>query len=210
MIDGQLYTGWSDATFKVQSYNGTTSARRRRSRSSWNGVSATLNRFATQDLADITGMFYDPATGRMYFTKSGSNQLHWRGFSSESRVVGAQRFSSASDAGGVSWDNVQGMFMVDNQLYTSSSNGDLVRRTWNPSTGLPVSGTNVAVSGPNIDGEDWGGPRHLQLRPGRLRGPEHAADGLVLGVLQRRHLLVRCRSELSPDGSHRVLRLGLR
>ena len=45
--------------------------------------------------------------------------------------------------------------MVDNQLYTSSSNGNLVRRTWNPSTGLPVSGTNETVSGPNIDGEDW-------------------------------------------------------
>ena len=156
MIDGQLYTGWSDATFKVQSYNGTTFGPQTTIPLQLvDGVSATLNRFATQDLADITGMFYDPATGRIYFTKSGSNQLHWRGFSSESRVVGAQRFSSASDAGGVSWDNVQGMFMVDNQLYTSSSNGNLVRRTWNPSTGLPVSGTNETVSGPNIDGEDW-------------------------------------------------------
>ena len=156
MIDGQLYTGWSDGTFKVQSYDGTTFGPQTTIPLQLvPGVSASLNRFASEDLAEITGMFYDRPTGRIYFTKSGSNQLHWRGFAPESRVVGAQRFSSATGAGGVSWDNVQTMFLADGMLYTSSSSGNLVRRDWNATSGLPVSGTNVTVSGPAVDGQDW-------------------------------------------------------
>ena len=155
MVDGNLYTGWSDRTFKVQPYNGTTFGTQATVPLQLvEGAPQTLNRFATEDLADITGMFYDPTTARIYFTKSGSNQLHWRGFSSESRVVGAQRFSSPSGAGSVTWSDVRSMFMVDNQLYTSSSSGNLVRRAWNPATGLPT-GSATTVSGPGIDGQDW-------------------------------------------------------
>ena len=37
----------------------------------------------------MTGMFYDPATHRIYYTVSGDAHLFYRGFSPESEIVGA-------------------------------------------------------------------------------------------------------------------------
>ncbi len=129
MIDGKLYTGWSDSTFRVQDYDGTTFGPQSTIPLALvHGDSLSLNRFATEDLSSITGMFYDAGTGRLYFTKSGSNSLHYRSFSPESRIVGGQRISSTSGAGGVDWSSVQTMFMADGRLYTSSTNGNLVSR----------------------------------------------------------------------------------
>src|SRR5690606_35982734 len=88
MVDGKLYTGWSDGTFKVQDYNGTTFGPQSDVPLQLvPGVSNSRNRFATQDLANVTGLFFDPATGRMYFSNSDSTRLHHRGFSTESRIV---------------------------------------------------------------------------------------------------------------------------
>ena len=156
MIDGKLYTGWSDSTFRVQDYDGTTFGPQSTIPLALvPGDSLSLNRFATEDLSSITGMFYDAATGRLYFTKSGSNSLHYRSFSPESRIVGGQRISSTSGAAGVDWSSVQTMFMVGGRLYTSSTSGNLISRDWDPSTGLPVAGTATTVSGPGTDGQTW-------------------------------------------------------
>ncbi len=156
MVDGKLYTGWNDATFRVQDFNGTTFGPQSTIPLALvSGDSTSLNRFASEDLATITGMFYDAAAGRIYFTKTGSTALHYRSFSPQSRIVGGQRISSAANAGGVDWSSVQTMFMADGKLYTSSASGDLVRRDWNTTAGLPVTGTAVTVSGPGIDGQDW-------------------------------------------------------
>ena len=92
----------------------------------------------------------------MYFTKSGSNVLSYRSFSSESNIVGAARVDSATGAGGVTWTNVRSMFLANGKLFTSDSNGNLTRRNWNSATGLPVSGSSAVVSGPSTgDGLDW-------------------------------------------------------
>ena len=163
MVDGKLYTGWSDATFKVQTYNGTTFGPQTTiplalgTNEDTGAISPnSLNRFATQDLSTINGMFYDPAMGRMYFNKSGLNVLSYRSFSTESNIVGAARVDSATGAGGVTWTNVRSMFLANNKLYTADTNGNLTRRDWNSATGLPVSGTAVVVSGPSTgDGQDW-------------------------------------------------------
>ena len=117
--------------------------------------SSSLNRFATEDLDSITGMFYDRETGGLYFTKDGSNRLHRRSFSPESEIVGGERSESGSGAGGVAWNDVETMFLAGGRLYTSSSDGNLVRRTWNAATGLPVTGTATVVSGPGVDGQNW-------------------------------------------------------
>lgn len=156
MVDGRLFTGWSNSTFRVQDYDGTNFGPQSTVPLALvAGDSRSLNRFATEDLSSITGMFYDARTGRLYFTKSGSNALHYRSFSPESRIVGAQRISSAAGAGGVDWSSVQTMFMADGKLYTSSTSGNLVSRDWNPSAGLPVAGTATTASGPGIDGQTW-------------------------------------------------------
>jgi PKD repeat protein len=154
MVDGKLFTAWPDRTFKVQDYDGATFGPQTDVPLALAGTSS-LNRFATEDLSTVSAMFYDRASGRLFFTKDGSSRLYHRSFSPESRVVGGERFSSDTDAGGVSWDNVETMFLAGGQLYTSSSNGNLTRRTWNATTGLPVAGTATTVSGPAIDGQDW-------------------------------------------------------
>ena len=114
MIDGKLYTGWSDSTFKVQTFDGTTFGPQTTVPLALGTVEATgavssnsLSRFSTQDLSSINGMFYDSVTGRIYFNKSGSNVLSYRAFSSESNIVGAARVDSATGAGGVTWTNVR-------------------------------------------------------------------------------------------------------
>ena len=50
-------------------------------------------------IASLTGMFYDPATHRLYYTVSGDARLYYRYFTPESEMVGAQTFTA--DAGGV-------------------------------------------------------------------------------------------------------------
>ncbi|MFN7151219.1 MAG: PKD domain-containing protein, partial [Microthrixaceae bacterium] len=65
------------------------------------------------------------------------------------------RTSSAANAGGVAWNNVRSMFMVDGKLYTAMTSGELVAHDWNSAAGLPVPGTASTVSGPGIDGQDW-------------------------------------------------------
>ena len=163
MIDGKLYTGWSDETFKVQTFDGTTFGPQTTVPLALGTTEDTgaispdsLNRFATQDLSTINGMFYDPVMGRLYFNRSGSNVLSYRSFSSESNIVGAARVDSASGAGGVTWTNVRSMFLANGKLYTGDTAGNLTRRDWNSATGLPVSGTAVVVSGPSTgDGQDW-------------------------------------------------------
>jgi PKD repeat protein len=154
MVDGKLYTGWSDQTFKVQNFNGSTFGPQTNISLRLDPSSASLNRFASQDLSTITGMFYDRDRGRIYFTKSGSNNLFWRSFSPESNIVGAERYQSSSGAGGVTWSGVQSMFLANGRLYTVNTSGVLSSRTWDSAAGLPT-GPATNISGPNIDGHDW-------------------------------------------------------
>ncbi len=155
MVDGKLYTGWADRSFRVQDTNGTTFGPQTTIPLALvPGDSASLNRFATEDLANITGMFYDRATATLYFTRSGQNRLYRRSFSVQSNIVGAERFESSLGAGGVTWSAVQSMFIADGNLYTSDTSGNLVRRAWSSATGLPTGGATT-VSGPGIDGQDW-------------------------------------------------------
>jgi PKD repeat protein len=154
MVDGKLFTAWPDQTLRVQDYDGATFGPQSNVPLALAG-SGSLNRFATEDLSTVSSMFYDRTSGVLYFTKDGSSRLHRRSFSPESRIVGGERFSSDTSAGGVDWSNVETMFLAGNHLYTSTSTGNLVRRTWDPVAGLPVSGTATTVSGPAIDGQDW-------------------------------------------------------
>ena len=110
----------------------------------------------------------------IYFTKDGSSRLYHRSFSPESRVVGGERFSSDTDAGGVSWDNVETMFLAGGQLYTSSSNGNLTRRTWNPATGLPV-GARRPRSAARRSTARTGGPGTRSSTPTEVSRPPNVA-----------------------------------
>jgi len=151
MLNGQLYSGWSDGSFDRRGYDGTTF-----------GTATPVN---TGDLLvnmttwhsevqSITGMFFD--AGRIYYTMSGSSSLFYRYFTPESDVVGANRFTASASLTGIDFSRVNGMFLAGSTAgstlyFTNSSDANLRRATWNSAAGQPVAGTAQTLS----TGIDW-------------------------------------------------------
>ena len=148
MIDGTLYNGQSDGNFVGRSYDGTTFG----APFSVNTADLIVNDSAWHtDVANIGGMFFD--RGRLYYTVAGLAGLHYRYFTPENRVVGAQRFRASGNVTGLSFGSVRTMFVGGGFLFfTTTANGNLQRIPF--SNGVP-SGTVETVSGPGIDGVDW-------------------------------------------------------
>ena len=93
-------------------------------------------------IANLTGMFYDTATHRIYYTLFGDSRLFYRYFTPESRVVGAQQFTA--DANGVDFRSTAGMTLAGGKvLYGSSTDGAL--RTV-PFAGGKVTGSPTVAS----------------------------------------------------------------
>ena len=79
----------------------------------------------------MTGMFYDTATHRLYYTLFGDSRLYYRYFTPESEVVGAQTF--VADTGGVNFSTVAGLTLACGRiLYGSSTDGSLRSRRRSP------------------------------------------------------------------------------
>jgi len=144
MVDGRLYTGWTDGTLTWRPFSGTTFGTPRTI--DLNG----LTQF-TGELPGLRGMWFDRATGRMYYTLRGQNQLYYRYFTPESSVVGAVRFTVPT-ATGIDWSRVTGGFLANGRLQYASSDGDLRSVAWQDG---PV-GTSTVLSGPAVDGRQWG------------------------------------------------------
>jgi hypothetical protein len=118
VINGTLYTPWVDGTLKARSISGATL-----------GTARTVNLFNSTfatDAPGISGIAYDPATARIYYTITGQSRLFWRWFNPESEVVGSVRYDV--DAGSMDASQVGGMFLSGGSLYFGlRSNGDLYR-----------------------------------------------------------------------------------
>jgi len=147
MLNGQLYSGWSDGSFNQRSYNGTSF-----------GAATPVNtgdllvNMATwhNEVASITGMFFD--NGRLYYTLSGQTSLFYRYFTPESNVVGAARYTASPSVTGINFSQVNGMFLAGSTLYWArSTDGTLHRMSWNSTAGAPVAGTAQTLS----TGIDW-------------------------------------------------------
>jgi hypothetical protein len=148
MIDGKLYTGWADGTFRVRTFNGTTFG-------AANNVDLNgLTEFANE-LPNITGMFFERSTGRLYYTLAGRAQLYYRYFTPQSGIVGAVRYNGPGNTAGVDWRNTSGLVLVNGTLYVGSSvDGNLRKVAW--SNGQPVGSLSSPVSGPATgDGNDY-------------------------------------------------------
>jgi hypothetical protein len=145
MISGRLFAGWSDNNLNVRTFNGSTA-----------GPAANLNLFglnggavgANFPVSTVTGMFFDPARGRLYYTLSGDNRLLYRGFEFESNIVGAEVFVAATTGFG----NVRGMTMADGNIYFANTAGTLSRVAF---VGGAPQGAVTPISGPGIDGINW-------------------------------------------------------
>lgn len=154
MLSGRAYTGQSDGTL---------------TRRLWNG--SAFGAATTVDLLGLTSTQFPAATltglaanrGTLFFTKSGSTRLYTRHFEVDGDIVGAETFTVSGDGDGFSWSGVKGMFVAGGALYWATSTGDLFRVTL--SGNRPVPGSQVHVSGPSVDGQNWTSQGMFVLAP---------------------------------------------
>lgn len=141
LIDDRLYAGWADGTITRRTFDGSSF-----------GPSAELElhdgTFA-DEVADVTGMFFDPDDGRIYYTMAGRNELMWRGFGPESEIVGPVSSQADGDIAALDPSKVSGMFRSGETLYfVDADSGEL----WS------VGFVGGSVVGPRqlVDGSiDW-------------------------------------------------------
>lgn len=149
VVNTTLYTPWADGTLKARSLSGTTFGSPR-TVNLFNGTFGT-------DAANVTGIVFDPATNRLYYTLFGDSRLFWRWFTPESEVVGAVRFEA--DAGALPASRVRGLFETGGSLYYADrADGRLYRIGFDAgTTGSPgpgVTGTPTLVDA----SRDWTAP----------------------------------------------------
>jgi hypothetical protein len=167
MLSGVLYTGWSDGTFRRQTLadnhvGGQTIINQQ-------GLATETQQppsMGTQ-LSGATGMFWDPANGRLYYTVAGDLHLYYRAFLTESDLLGDYRYTactwnalpSSNTCGGLNPSIVQGMTLAGGVLYFGQANGNLSSVSFTSGSGVTsygtVGATATVLSGPLIDGNDW-------------------------------------------------------
>jgi hypothetical protein len=146
MVSGRLYTGNADGTMAVRDFDGTSVGPA--TPINLNGLTSTQF-----PVSRITGMFFHPPSGRLYYTLSGGDtRLYYRYFTPESGVLGADSFVASGATDGRNWSTVNGMTMASGRLYYASTTGTLSAVGF--TDGLPT-GTATVVSGPAVDGQTW-------------------------------------------------------
>jgi hypothetical protein len=123
LVNGTLYYGLKDGGLYSRTFNTSTAAV---------GSQRVVNLYDDPDtgqripfaIANVTGMFYDTATHRIYYTVFGDAKLYYRYFTPESEIVGADTFTA--NGNGVDFSKVAGMTLAGGKiLYGSSSDGAL-------------------------------------------------------------------------------------
>ncbi len=102
------------------------------------------------DVPSLTSLFF--YNGEIFFTRSGQSTMYRRGFETESDIVGQQRFPIAA-VSGINYGSIRGAFVANDKFYYSGTTGRLWRADWSGRS--PVGGTQVQVSGPGKDSQNW-------------------------------------------------------
>jgi hypothetical protein len=145
MISGRLFAGWSDNNVNVRTFDGgTVGAASNLDLRGLNGGAVGAN----FPVSNVTGMFFDPALGRLYYTVAGDNRLLYRAFEFQSDIMGAP----VSVAAATGYGNVRGMTMAGGNIYLATTTGTLSRVAF--VNGAP-QGAATPISGPGIDGINW-------------------------------------------------------
>ena len=139
MVNGRVYTGKSDGTFRVRNFDGTHF-----------GAATDLN--AWFSFADVTGMFL--RNGRMYFTRAGDAHLYYRFFNTESNVIGSVLYTASGDGDGLNWGTTAGMTSADDKIFVATTDGKL-RSYAIGADGRPTAASATIIGGPAVDGTNW-------------------------------------------------------
>jgi PKD domain/Domain of unknown function (DUF5122) beta-propeller len=143
LVNDTLYYGLADGGLYARSFNAVTGAV---------GPQRAVDLHDDPDdgsripfaIANLSGIFYDTSTHRLYYSVTGNPALFYRYFTPESEVVGAQTFQVA-DTNGITFAGVSGMTLAGGRiLYGSTADGAL--RTVSFSGGTITSGPTVVSS----------------------------------------------------------------
>ena len=137
-LQGKLYTGSTDGTFSVRSFDGTSVGA---------AQAINLNGLTDFPVQNLSGMFL--LDGQLYFTVRGTPQMFHRGFTPESQIVESFRYTV--NAPSVDFSTVRGLTYANGRLYYARTDGNLYSMGF--TNGVP-DGNQVLVS-PKSDGYDW-------------------------------------------------------
>jgi hypothetical protein len=141
LLNGTVYYGLSDGTFNKRTFDKTTGA-------TGNQVAVSLHPDPDTgaqipfSVSTMSGMFYDTATHRIYYTVTGDSRLFYRYFTPESEVVGAQTFTA--NAGGINFSTTAGLTLASGRIFYGSTSDGALRSA--PFSGGQVTGGASVVS----------------------------------------------------------------
>jgi hypothetical protein len=124
LIGGTVYYGRSSGGFHRRAFDAATGEVGARHRVALHGDPRS-GKAIPFPLRKLTGMFYDTKLHRLYYTVQGDRRLFYRGFTPESRLVGAQQLVAARHR--VSFRRVAGMTLAGRWLLYGSRDGTLRR-----------------------------------------------------------------------------------
>jgi hypothetical protein len=141
LLNGTVYYGLNNGSFNRRTFDKVSGA---------TGAQVAVNLYNDPEsgtripfaISTMTGMFYDTATHRIYYTVSGDSRLYYRYFTPESAIVGAQTFQANS--GGVNFSTVAGMTLASGRILYGSSADGFLRSV--PFSGGQVTGGATVVS----------------------------------------------------------------
>ncbi|MQA86956.1 MAG: PKD domain-containing protein [Streptosporangiales bacterium] len=191
VIDGTLYTGWSDGRLYARSFDGSSFGAAREINTADQLVPMTTWH---NQVPNITGMFF--WKGRLFYTRAGQSTLYYRYFEPESGIVGAEEFTATGNLPDLSWTTVTGMFLSGDKLYVGNSTDGNLRRV-DFVGGRPQAGTVQTVSGPNVDGSAWRS-RAMFLYAGP---PNQAPTATLSAQCQGLECTFDAAGSSDPDGS---------
>ncbi|RIV37790.1 hypothetical protein D2L64_14550 [Micromonospora radicis] len=105
--------------------------------------------------ANLTGAFF--LDGRLYYTRTGANQLYYRYFEVDGNYLGATEFTLPTT--GVTWSAVRGMAWVGGNIVYGHTDGSLRSVPFDPTAAPAVSGAASTVIAPAGGGLTWSTPR---------------------------------------------------
>ena len=100
------------------------------------------------ELSELSGMYFDPDQGRVFYSLEGDPQLYWRAFTPDGPYFGND-IRVAEQQSDIRWEDVSGMDVIGGHLYFALTDGNLYRAEVDGFE--PVAGTTELVS----DDRNW-------------------------------------------------------